>query len=137
MSKVLLKPENDYDFDLIGISCHQKDYRLSFEINKGLELDLQKDNDLIINTKNGQTAFSLSLYIDEENHREYYLIANSGTGGKLVPEQNLSDFFLMIRGVISDEDIERCIEDIKRIEIVLAAYEIEISTLKSKENLIF
>jgi hypothetical protein len=137
MTKFVLKLEDDYDFYLIGLSCHHKDYRLCYELNKLLEIDLVRDNDLIINKQKENASFSFSLYIDDENHREYYLIANKGTKGYLVPEQKTADFFLMVKGVIDESDRGHLVKEIKALDIVLAAYAVQVSELKSRENLLF
>lgn len=137
MSKFQLKLEDDFDFLLIGISCHQKDYRLCFELNKALEMDLIRDNDLVINKNNERAGFSLSLYHDEENHCEYYLLANKGMHGYLVPEQKTADFFLMMKGAVSADDSYRMVQSLKRLDMVLAAFEIDPQSLRSKENLLF
>ncbi|MCB0381697.1 MAG: IPExxxVDY family protein, partial [Flavobacteriales bacterium] len=49
MSKIILSLEEDYDFALLGISCHTKDYRLCWELNKVLNFDLVRSTDLEIN----------------------------------------------------------------------------------------
>ena len=51
MSKFTLNIEEDYDFSLIGISCHAKDYKLCFEFNKLLEVDFIRTEDLDIDSK--------------------------------------------------------------------------------------
>jgi len=137
MSKIQLKLEDDYDFCLIGISCHHKDYRLCYELNKSLEIDLEKDNDLVINKVSETVAFSLSLHLDEENHLEYYLIANKGTQGYLINEQKSADFFMMLKGVVNDNDVQQLITTLKSMNIILAAFEIQPESLKSKANLLF
>jgi hypothetical protein len=137
MSKIILKLEDDFDFCLIAISCHHKDYRLCFELNKLLEIDLVRDNDLIINKQKENASFSFSLFIDDENHREYYLISNKGDKGYLIPEQKTADFFVLIKGAIDETDEGELVDQIKELDIVLAAYGVEVSSLKSKTNLLF
>ena len=51
MSKLSLNFEEDYSFLLIGISCHAKDYRLCWELNKLLNFDFARADDLEINSK--------------------------------------------------------------------------------------
>ena len=87
MSKILLSIEEDYDFILIGISCHTKDYRLCRELNNTLFVDLIRTEDIEINRKNEIASYSFYEFIDEDNHLEYYLISNLGSSGYLIPEQ--------------------------------------------------
>ncbi len=137
MSKVLLGLEDDYDFALIGISSHTRDYRLCWEINKLLKIDLVKGNDLEISKKNEITSCSFYEFIDEDNYLEYYLIANLGDNGYLVKEQNTVDFFLMMKGNISDNLIANIILKINTLSLVLTSFNFDPNQLKSKQNLLF
>lgn len=42
MSKFQLQIDYDFDFRLIGISCHARDYRLCWALNNHLEIQLEK-----------------------------------------------------------------------------------------------
>jgi len=54
LGKHTLKIEYDFDFVLIGISSHEKDYRICWALNNVLGLDLTKKNSLEIKSKNKQ-----------------------------------------------------------------------------------
>ena len=139
MAKHVLKLDFDYDFALIGISCHLKDYRLSWAINKILGIDLQKgDQDLeIYDKKNGKREyFAISEFFDEDEEAMYYLISNRCPDGYLVPEHREADFFLMIRDG-SHTDAEQIADRIRSIDFVLTCFTVNIDRLKSKENLLF
>ena len=55
--------------------------------------------------------------------------------GYLVPEEKLSDYFLVIKGLINDE--KEILKKLNQIKLVLKAYSINVEELKSKRNLIF
>ena len=77
--KYLLEEEYDYEFRLIGISCHAKDYRLCWSLNRFLGLGLIKeDQNLSIIEEGlfGGSTHSMYSWYDEENHHEYFLITN-------------------------------------------------------------
>lgn len=137
MSKFTLNIEEDYDFSLIGISCHAKDYKLCFEFNKLLEIDFIRLEDLDIDSKKTQGNYSLFEYIDEENFIDYYLISNRSNKGVLIPEHKAIDYFLLLKGASNDDIIEDIIKKTCAMQIVLTAYKIDIDTLKSKQNLLF
>ena len=137
MSKFTLNIEDDYDFSLIGISCHAKDYRLCFELNKILEIDLVRGEDLDIDSKNTKANYALYDYIDEENFIDYYLISNRSNKGFLIPEHKSTDFFLLLKGASNDDIIENIINKISEIQLVLTSFQIDVNSLKSKQNLIF
>ncbi|PCJ28522.1 MAG: hypothetical protein COA97_00805 [Flavobacteriales bacterium] len=137
MSKVLLSLEEDYDFVLVGISCHSKDYRLCWELNKALRIDLIRTDDLEISKNNDIIAYSFYSFIDEDNHIEYYLISNLGKNGYLIPEQKKVDFFLMTKGSTSNNQTKDIICNINSLSLVLTSFSIDPNLLKSKKNLLF
>ncbi len=137
MSKFTLNIEEDYDFSLIGISCHAKDYRLCYELNKILEIDLVRGEDLDIDSKNSKANYALYDYVDEENFIDYYLISNRSNKGFLIPEHKSTDFFLLLKGASNDDIIETIINKIGEIQLVLTSFQIDVTKLKSKQNLIF
>ncbi len=137
MAKLTLEIEEDYDFELIGICSHAKDYRLSWELNQQLNFDLVKDDNLELTVKGEKQNHSFFSFIDDENLVEFYLINNRSEGGVLIPEEKRSDYFLLIRGVLRDGQIEGLVREISTIKNVLTTYEIEVEQLKSKNNLLF
>ena len=137
MAKLTLEVEEDYDFELVGICSHAKDYRLSWEINNVLEFDLEKGENYEINIKGDNQSYSFFSFIDDENHLEYYLINNRCSKGVLIPEEKKSDYFLLIRGILRGGEKEELINKIGEIKNVLTTYEVEVDQLKSKSNLLF
>ncbi len=137
MAKLTLEVEEDYDFELVGICSHAKDYRLSWEINNVLEFDLEKRENYEINIKGDNQSYSFFSFIDDENHLEYYLINNRCSKGVLIPEEKKSDYFLLIRGILRGGEKEELINKIGEIKNVLTTYEVEVDQLKSKSNLLF
>ena len=130
----------DLDFVLIAITSSLRDYRLCYFINKatGLELHKMADYEIGVPPPVEMASFSRYADIDDANETEYYLLANRGAeGGVLVPEMRHSDYFLLIRNFIDEEDLTELLDRIIAIADVVAASEISPQKLKSKENLIF
>ena len=102
--KYLLEEDYEFDFNLLGICCHEKDYRLCWAVNSTLNLNLSKaseDIELIFNKESKPDAnFSIYSYHNKFNSEEYYLISNKCQRTWLVPEKSHFDFFLMVK---SDE----------------------------------
>lgn len=139
MTKFQLDVDYDFDFRLIGISCHSKDYRLCWALNNQLEIQLEKvhrENAASGLKKNGIAIESLYTYFDEESHSAYQLLYNKHNNNLLLPEQKLADFLLII-DQMNEEFFENLLKKIKEIDLVNTAFVIDVSTLKSKENLIF
>lgn len=140
MAKLSLDIEFDYDFLLIGISCHEKDYRLCWAINKQLGIELSKEPDLEIKGKKQveTTGHSLFMFVDEEHYIEYFVITNrSAQGGMLVPEHKQADFLLKVTGAVTPEQKDHILAGLKKLPMVLTSFSINPNVLKSKQNLVF
>ncbi|HEX8515258.1 MAG TPA: IPExxxVDY family protein [Bacteroidia bacterium] len=163
MGKHTLEIEYDYDFVLIGISSHEKDYRFCWAINNKLKLELSKKDSLEIKGKKQATPsyFSFFTFDDADQYTEYSVIANFSeskslavTGDTLfgsavksgeshseneflVPEHKQMNYLFIVRGEMEDEEVESLVQQIKEIDIVLTAVRIDPKTLRSKQNLIF
>lgn len=136
MVKFTLELEQDFDFFLLGIFCHVKDYRMSWFLNKALNIDLKKSSNLILSVKKIDQEHSLQEYVDAEDLKEYYLISNRSTDGWLIPEEKC-DYFLMLKGHFLSSEIEDIRKKIQSQKPVLTVSAIEVDALKSKENLLF
>ena len=144
MKKQLLHVDYDYDFLLIGICSHVKDYRLCWEINKALDIKLERENDITFNLHAGHadttsselSAHSLYFYDDEENNNYFHIISNKTSKETLITEQKQVDYFLRIKGNNNPGYSEDLIKKLRSIKIILTAYEIDPNKLKSKQKLL-
>jgi len=140
MKKIILTDYIDYEFILIGICTQMDDYKLCWHLNKQLDIDFIRDiNDItsLHQKKKVDILFSLFNHVDIENDLHYSIISNRSLLVNLIPEQKQTDYFLKISGEIDALDSSEIVKKIKRIENVIAAFSIEISSLKSKDNIIF
>jgi hypothetical protein len=137
--KYTLEEEYEYDFRLIGISCHEKDYRICWGLNNGLRLSLAKEEkgiEVLMKKTNEFSKHAVYSYFQEDTENEFTLLNNRSNAGYLVPEQAHADYLFMIKESY-DVDILALISKIKSIPFVLTAFEVKVGNLKSKENLIF
>jgi len=137
--KYLLEEEYEYDFRLIGISCHAQNYRVCWGINNALGLRLTRtDEDLEVLGKKSKelSTHSVYSYFDEELQNEYFLLSNRTSLGFLLPEQTMADYLLMLKED-SPLEISELTSKIRNIPFVLTTFELSVEELKSKENLIF
>ena len=135
--KLEFKP--DYDFSLIGISSHENDYRLSWGLNNSLNLKFIKNKDLEIIDNNYPEPqnFSQFSYDDEESMLNYKLIANRCLDGFLIGELKNIDFFIIILGEINDNSLDQIIKKIISMSMVIMAFRLDPTDLKSKQKLLF
>lgn len=137
--KYLLDNIYEYDFQLIGISCHEKEYRICWGLNSRLNWRLEKndtDLDVVVKRSNQSSRHTVYTYLEEDNENEYTLLSNRSSDGKIIPEKSQADYLLMIKENRSLL-VEDYLQEIKAIPFVLTAFEIDVPNLRSKENLIF
>lgn len=137
MSKLTFSLENEYDFELIGISCHSKDYRICWSLNNALKTNFKRIEDYEIQKKNEIINFPFFEFIDENNNIEYFVIANKSSEGYLVSEKQSIDYFLVLKGSVTDKLVENLAKKVKEIDHVIIAHRIDVTKLKSKQNLLF
>lgn len=132
MTKHVLEVDFDYDFDLVGISCHLRDYRLCWLLNKSLGIELVRDTE---GAETPQGLFALFSGKCPETRTIIHLLVNRGPDGWMIPEQRQADFLLMLRenAKWNTEDLVR---DLKNHNQILTAFAIDPNGLKSKENLL-
>jgi hypothetical protein len=115
-------------FTLFGISCHLKDYRLSYHLNQRLELSLVKMDDF--------QGFSFYFCRDEDCYNSYYLLGNRGQESILLPDLKQTDFILLLEGPAKKTQKERLLNSIKGIQNVLTAFEVRFETIKNYNTML-
>jgi hypothetical protein len=147
LTKHRLEIEYEYDFFLVGISCHEKPYRLCWAINKATEMEMVLIDPLSISLKKNESPADFPRFKMEnpENDVLVYLLANknetnpddTAVPGVLIPEHHQADYFFIVKGPFTPTDYSKMLAGIKEIPFVLMSYRIDPSTLKSKQNLLF
>lgn len=149
---------NDFvsdDYELIAVHSSLDDYKLAYMLNKELGVQLSKNNAYVeIAIPEGKSAFSNYIFDDKKNDVVWTLIENKTTiinSNKqttslfeqvditvfLLPEFKKADYLIKIENIDYGFDSESIIEKIQEIKNVTMAYVIDITNLKSKNNLIF
>lgn len=131
------KPESAY-FTLLGISCHLKDYRLSFLLNQNLGFSFIKWDDLTFSSylHEVESGFSFYRYHDEERLTTYHLIANRSEEFALVPENKQLDFLLFLEGKATRQEKDSLVKAIRSIQGVLTVFEIRLTEIRNYEILL-
>ena len=138
MSKLVLDLDFDFDFSLFGISSHVSNYRLAWGINKLLEIDLERIDDVDLSFDSNQKGnFSLYRFDDEESYTVFHLLSNRCDIGYLIPELKQIDYFVQYWGPMSDKELSSVKDALREIPSVLASIDINPMELKSRNNLLF
>lgn len=153
MSKLVFQIEPEIDFELICISSHHKDYRLCWEINKKLNLKFARIEEYYLGQKEDPgELYTQFQYNNETEHVEMFLISNRciPTEGaakpedlfpaedriKLIPELKPVDYLLLVYGQLSEREIEDLVKELSGLSMVHKAWKQDVSTLRSKFNLL-
>lgn len=101
--------EPEYDFEVFGISCHLRDFRLAWLLNKTFHWDLIRESINIQERKNQADHSHVAFrYRNENEHLQYILIANRGKDGIIQKKLNQFDYFLFAEGYLDMFDAAAC-----------------------------
>ncbi len=137
VKKLSLDIDYTAEFSFIGISCHLKDYRLSFFINQECGLNLRRIEDFMQEDEQKQSiTYPLFYYKCPETNNNFCLISNHHSEKKLIPALKQFDYFLLIQNNLPPNKKKNLISNLKKIKNLLAVYEIEFSKLKNINQLL-
>jgi hypothetical protein len=158
MKKRRLEVEFAYDFELMGLISSARGYKLAWEINHSLGVNLSRKDDLKMTTKEGEFFFSfyshqsavntVNLFRNRSSEGPEARANATGTKGRssddalaksgifLVPEHPHLDYILYSKGdeEMHSKRLQEVLRNIPSIELV--AY-LPLAALKSKDNFIF
>lgn len=139
MKKTRLDVEFNYDFELMGIRSSARGHKLAWEINRVMNVNLVKKEDLNITGKEGEHHFAHYAHASTVNTVQLFRNKANEAETKtafLVPEHPKFDFILYSKG---DEDIKgkRLHELLRNIPSIELVAFIPLAALKSKDNFIF
>jgi hypothetical protein len=140
MAKHILKTDNNaaYDFMLFGIICQSRDYKLCFEINRTLNLSLERGEDLEVSLNKGKDKIKTARFEYKDGFgNEYFILANKISTGLFIPEHKSIDYFLMVKESVPQYDKTLVEKQLRSIPVILGAYHLEPEKLKTGERFIF
>lgn len=131
-----LEFEVEFDFFVLGISCHARDYRMAWFINRGLLLDLSRKEEIKVMQKNGSSVHSIYDCQLDDGRVHLCLIRNRTEFGYLMPEFAQMDYLLKVESV-EEREFKEIMTNIRSLNQVQYTLEIDPSKYKSGENLLF
>lgn len=112
MKKKLLHFDIELEFALIGVSCHLRDYRFVWLLNKALGCDFSKTKHFSLLYKKNH----FSQYESNEGFSTNYVFSNRSANGFLINNMKQVDFWMIIS---QHDDLTTNIEDqIKTINTI-------------------
>jgi hypothetical protein len=140
MKKTKLVIDYEFDFDLLGLISSAKGYKLAWDINQVLGIQLVKQPDLVVGFKNNEEK-SFSFYGYQTQLKRLKMFKNKPSEpdtGKyfLIPEFPHYDF-IILADMKEQYTQSQLIHSIKSITSIQLAAFIPLEGLKSKSNFIF
>ena len=140
MKKAKLQIEPTFDFELLGIVSPIREYRMAWLVNQELELNLVKVDDLELEFLNFE-KLEIAQYFLSLPHGFIQLLKNKALNSAqqlayLVPELKNLDYFLLVQDETEQLDLSNFMEKLSQNPLVQSIVRIDISKLKSKENLL-
>jgi len=157
MHKLLFDDFDDDNYSLLAIHCTLHDYRLAYLLNQFLNINLRRyASDL--DFKYAAATYSIYEWEDQKKQAIWNLVTNIckreedslvssgslfGSSAKvtksynLIPEYKTVNYFLKIENDDNSINIKNIINKVQKIPQVVTVYDIDVMSLKSKDNLIF
>ena len=133
-----LTERKDLDFELIGISSAENDYRLSWSLNNSFNLQLIRNENLEVFHKRleSRQEFSQFQYYDDSSLILYRLLSNRSENGNLLEELTNVDYVMQISGDLERGQTDQLVKDLNALASIRLAFKIDAAVLKSVHKLI-
>jgi hypothetical protein len=127
--------EIEYDFELIGLSSHEKDYRLAWSLNRQMGWSLKRTNDIELARPEGFLTCACFEYTTLHEKTKFTLLDNKSDAGLLMAELPQFDFLLKIENLqqpLSDDFYRQ----LKKTPLLIASFLLATEKLKNKHYLL-
>ncbi len=140
MKKTKLFIEPTFDFELLGLVSPVKDYKMAWLINRDLDLDLVRSEDLHIEFVSSP-RLEISQFFLSLPHGFIQLLKNKAINTSqqlayLIPELRNLDYFLLVQDHTQQVSITTFVDHLAKNPFVQSVVRLDVSKLKSKENLL-
>jgi len=126
------------DFCLLGVVSDEPDYRLCWMINQSLDMDFEKQEDLLLYHRklNEEQVFSLFSFHDNDSLITYRIIKNRSENAYFLEELKNIDYLIHIQGEISTSRISGFMLSVGALDAVRMCVPSDLSRIKNKERLL-
>ena len=125
------------DFCLLGVVTDEPDYKLCWMINRLLDMNFEKQEELqLFHRKlNEEQVFSHFSYHDSDALITFRIIRNRGENGYFLDELKNIDYLIYIQGEINTMRINDFMQSVGSLEPVRMCVPSDLSRIKNKERL--
>jgi len=142
MKKTKLNSNIMFDFELFGLICTDKEYKLAWLINQALKIRLIKQNDLELDFVGNKKLVIANFFIETENTsirllKNKSILSEENNMIYLLSELANFDYFIMAHGYdeqFFENTFKSSLQSIWQISFM---QRLDINKIKSKHNLLF
>jgi len=126
------------DFCLLGVVTDEPDYKLCWMINRFLDMNFEKQEELqLFHRKlNEEQVFSHFSYHDSDALITFRIIRNRSENGYFLDELKNIDYLIHIQGEINTMRINDFMQSVGALEPVRMCVPSDLSRIKNKERLL-
>jgi len=137
LKKHKLEVAMEEDFCLLGVVADEPDYRLCWMINRHLDMEFEKTDDLRLNHRKlkEKQQFSMFIFEDEEAMVTYRVIKNRADIGFFLDELKNLDYLIHIQGEIFPDHLTSFLQAANSIDAVRMCVPVNLQKIKDKERL--
>jgi hypothetical protein len=140
MKKTKLLVEPDFDFELLGLVSPVKDYKMAWLINRDLNLDLVRSEDVKIEFVSSP-KLEISQFFLSLPHGFIQLLKNKALNTSqqlayLIPELRNLDYFLLVQDQTQQLSIATFMDHLGKNPLIQSVVKLDVSKIKSKDNLL-
>jgi hypothetical protein len=138
IKKHKLKMAMEEDFCLLGVVADEPDYKFCWMINRVLEINFEKLDDLVLYHPklDADQEFSVFFYENEEAMLTYRIVKNRSDKGYFLDELKNLDFLVHIQGEIYGSQIGTFMKSVNSLSSVRMCVPVDLSRLRNKERLL-
>jgi len=140
MKKAKLLIDHTYDFKLLGLVSPVKDYKMAWLINRELDLNLIKSEDLLLEFMT-LPSLKIAQYFLSLPHGFVQLLRNKALNSTnqvsyLIPELKSMDYFFLVQDETFQISINTFANQLAKNRYIQNVMKLDVCKLKSKENLL-
>lgn len=142
MAKNKLTVTYDFNFTLIGLNSNVKPHKIAWYLNNNEDLNFSRTDDLVIEF-NKDKHIQITQFLHEDEFKKYRILKNRTEASEasfdafLLPELKQFDYLVILENESTTFNENVFYNKIRQIPFVQFAIKVDLSTLKSRENLIF
>lgn len=134
--KLKLNYEPDNEFLLLGLVSYERDYRISWDINQNLNLDLIRTDDhtLKLRSSSKEMNFSCFFFEDEDTYLNYKLLANRSEEGYLLEELKNIDYLIVVTGEYDSHFADSLRQSLRKLETIQNCFVLDPRKIKNAQR---